>query len=80
MEKRQGEGLSETVLVCAAAGNCELILLFSYYNIYFREITPLDLCSVVFTYSVGVLTTLLYLVTGQRYLMMSCRAFRKMTT
>ena len=29
-------GLSKTVLVCAAAGNSELILLFSYY-IFFRE-------------------------------------------
>lgn len=36
--KKEGGGcVSKTVLVCAAAGNRELILLFSYYNIYFRE-------------------------------------------
>lgn len=39
---------------------------------------PLDLCSVVFTlymHSVTDMTNLLELVTGQRYLMMSCREF-----
>lgn len=77
--------MSKTVLVCAAAGNRELILLFSYYITFISEKEsimhsqhPLDLCSVVFTlymHSVTDMTNLLELVTGQRYLMMSCREF-----